>query len=489
MGNLQEPPGAAVLLVRISDDREGVAAGVARQEADGRALADRLGWTIDQVVVENDTSAYKRRKVRLPNGRHEYRTVRPGFRRVLELIESGAADGFIGYDLDRIARDPRDLEDLIDAVEQRIPRIPVESATGSLRLANDADVTMARVMVAVANKSSRDTSRRVMRKNDEAAAAGRPSGGVRRYGFEQDGVTWRDEEVDVIREAVRRILEGESANAICRDFDERLLLPVKAQRWSSKALLDILRSPRIAGLRVHRGEVVGKAAWAPIISEDVRAALLARLDTNSRGAGKPVLKYWLNGLLFCSLCGEPLFGAIVHKTRYRYWCATSSTRRNGCGRIAIAGPGSEAEVERQVLEYLARPDVTRALTAGSSSTAVEATRRAIADDEAQLRELAQAHGHKQISMAEWLEARRPIDARIKSARAALKAVTPPRVRRVIEADDTVGAWEELSPTDRRELVRVVLQSGGYKGWEVRPADPTGARRFDAGRLALCQEDQ
>ena len=141
------------------------------------------------MIPENDTSAYKRRRVELPNGRHELRVVRPRFRPLLDLIVSGAVDGLIAYDLDRTARDPRDLEDLIDAVEQRAPRLPVESVTGSLRLANDSDVTMARVMVAVANKSSRDSSRRIKRKHEELAQLGKyAGGGARRFGYESDGV-------------------------------------------------------------------------------------------------------------------------------------------------------------------------------------------------------------------------------------------------------------------------------------------------------------
>lgn len=160
-------PRAAILLVRISDDREGEGLGVGRQEADGRRLADRIGWGIAEVIVENDTSAFRRRKIRLPDGTTALRVVRPDLRRALELLASGERDGLMAYDLDRYTRDPRDLEDLIDLVEQQ--RVPVTSVTGSLRLDTDADVTMARVMVAVANKSSRDTSRRVSRKHVQLA--------------------------------------------------------------------------------------------------------------------------------------------------------------------------------------------------------------------------------------------------------------------------------------------------------------------------------
>ena len=85
-------------------------------------------------------------------------------------------------------------------MEQHNPRIHVRSVTGSLRLDNDADVTMARVMVAIANKASRDISRRVKRKMDELAAAGRPSGGRRAFGYEKDGMTLRPDEAAIISE-------------------------------------------------------------------------------------------------------------------------------------------------------------------------------------------------------------------------------------------------------------------------------------------------
>ena len=37
-------------------------------EQDARGLADRLGWTLSEIIVENDVSAFKRRAVRLRDG-------------------------------------------------------------------------------------------------------------------------------------------------------------------------------------------------------------------------------------------------------------------------------------------------------------------------------------------------------------------------------------------------------------------------------------
>lgn len=480
----------AVIYVRISDDREGQAAGVGRQEADSRALAERLGWQVADVVIENDTSAFKRRRVRRPNGRTELRVMRPGFQRMLELLDSGAADGLIAYDLDRTARDPRDLEDLIDIVEQRTPRLPVMSVSGSLRLDNDADVTMARVMVAVANKSSRDTQRRVARKHQEIAESGRyAGGGNRRYGYEKDGTTIREDEAAAIREAVDRLLAGESANSIARDFDSRGIKPVKAERWAGRSLIGILGSARIAGLRVYQGEVLTKATWPAIIDEETRDRVLAQLELNSRGLGKPVLRYWANKLLFCGRCGEPLYGAQqVVKGRgasstYRYWCAYTANR-SGCGRIGIDGVKVEAEVRRQVLAYLDRPDVAMALSQATSGASIEATRKALAEDERDLKALARAHGNKQISLAEWLEARAPIEARLKVHTGVLRSVAPRSVQSMLGTRDRPAQFDALDPVGKHELVAAVLEPAGYAGWTVAPADMTKPRAFDPTRLSL-----
>ena len=167
---MQPAPRNAIILARLSDLRDDDERGADGQVSDGHDYARRIGWAIGprltHVIIENNeagsglrgVSAFKRRRIALPDGRAELRTVRPGFRRALAMLADGRADGLIALDLDRAMRDPRDLEDLIDLVEQSSPRIPVESVSGSLRLANDADITLARVMCAVANKASRDTA-------------------------------------------------------------------------------------------------------------------------------------------------------------------------------------------------------------------------------------------------------------------------------------------------------------------------------------------
>ena len=105
----------AVVYVRISDDPEGTERGVDRQEADCRAYAAAHGWEVVAVFRENDTSAFKQRTITLPSGERVRRVIRPQFRTMLKHLTDGHAQVMIAYDLDRAVRDPRDLEDLIDA--------------------------------------------------------------------------------------------------------------------------------------------------------------------------------------------------------------------------------------------------------------------------------------------------------------------------------------------------------------------------------------
>jgi site-specific DNA recombinase len=242
----------------------------------------------------------------LPGGRKRdtaLRTWRPGFRRLVTMIVAGEVDGVIAYDLDRTARDPRDLEDLIDAVESRRPRVPVQSVTGSLRLANDADIAMARVMVAMANKSSRDTARRVSRKRQEQAANGAFGGGHRPYGYAADGMTVIDAEAAEIRRWAGMILSGVSLRHVAEDARERGVKTVRGAQWQASVIRDILTSRRVAGLAQHQGEVTGDAQWPAILPREQSEALwLLLLNPARRTTTGNTPRHLLSLIARCGAC-------------------------------------------------------------------------------------------------------------------------------------------------------------------------------------------
>lgn len=461
--------------VRISDARDEDTAGVDRQEADCRALAARRGWEIVEVYPENDTSAFKRRRVELPDGTVGLRVIRPAFRKLLDDLAAGTINALVGYDLDRVARDPRDLEDLIDVVEQH--KIPTDAVTGSLDLSTDAGITMARIMVAVANKSSRDTSRRVARKQLEMAEQGIPGGGgIRTFGYDRTGLIVVEAEAEIIRELARRIVDEDATlTELARDLTARGIATVQgAPTWSSRSVHSAVTKARNAGLREHNGEVVGKAAWPAILEEetwqDVRLVLAARAAGHTTK-----LQRWLNSVLLCSQCDRPLVGGKGARKQHRYWCHTD---KGGCGKIAINAEDSERVVTEMILGYIKRPDVLADMHRQTSRQSTAQARKDAAAAQAQLNELAEMWGKRKITTAEYFTARRPIEDELRSTKAILAASVPTGVRKLLaKPNPGAGDWEGLTPAERRDVARLVFPGGII----VRPG-AKGEFRFQAERL-------
>ncbi|MFJ9419751.1 recombinase family protein [Streptomyces sp. NPDC101227] len=129
--------------MRLSSDRFGLEAGVDRRLEDAEDSRARLRWgPFVKIHKENDTSAFKKRKIVKADGPVDWMVPRPEFRQLLADLAHDVIDGVILYDLDRLVRQPRDLEDLIDIVEY--VKHPETGATGGrMSLINGSDPHMA----------------------------------------------------------------------------------------------------------------------------------------------------------------------------------------------------------------------------------------------------------------------------------------------------------------------------------------------------------
>ncbi|MEX5637943.1 recombinase family protein [Parafrankia sp. FMc2] len=87
-----------------------------RQDEDGYEFADEHGATIEKVYQEKK-SAWKKKTIVLEDGTMISRVIRPDYAELLADLRSGFLDGAIVWDLDRLTRDLRDLEDAIEVVE------------------------------------------------------------------------------------------------------------------------------------------------------------------------------------------------------------------------------------------------------------------------------------------------------------------------------------------------------------------------------------
>jgi hypothetical protein len=100
-------------------------------------------------------------------------------------------------------------------------------------------------------------------------------------------------------------------------------------------------------------------------------------------------------------------------------------------------------------------------------------------DQAQLAELAEVYGQRVISLAEYLAARKPIQARIDAARRQIGRITQTAAldRYVGQAGILRNAWPDLPITRRHAIVAAILDHA-----VVSPA-VHGRNAFDPSRVA------
>ena len=288
----------------------------------------------------------------------------------------------------------------------------IRFVTGDVDIANGDGLMVVRMMAAMAAHESASKSRRIRRKMDENAANGRPHGGSRRpFGFEEDRVTIRPDEADVIRDMVARFLAGESLRSLATWMDDNEIRTVYGKPWRTTTLRDLMTSPRMAGLRQHREEVVGPAVWQPIITQADRARVLALVAQRRTTRERTPRSYLLTGLLRCSTCDGTLFASRRETTR-RYVCMSGPDHR-GCGRRTIVAEPLEELITDAVLYRLDTPQLTDILAGRAAQDEQTATiSDALAREKAQREELAQMWADREINRTEWLTARAPIEARI-----------------------------------------------------------------------------
>ncbi len=450
-------PQNALVLARISDARDGDEHGVTHQTGDGQKLAKRIGWKVGpertHVLIENDTSAFKRKMVRLPDGSTALRTVRPKFRQALAMLADGRADGLIALDLDRACRDPRDLEDLIDVVEGRNPRIPVESVTGSLRLANDADVTMARVMVAVANKSSRDTGRRVASSHSARATDGKFRGGPRPFGFEPDGTTLIPSEAAEIRAASTKVLDGQSLRSIVADLREREVPTVTGTEWSVRSLRGILLRARNAAITVYKGEETGTADWPAILEEDEWRAVVAILTDPGRKTSPGNQPRHLGSLIYqCGVCNDGTTLIVSGRQgRSTYYCDENHLRR-------VVGPVDDL-VASALIARLSNPDAAAELLhPDEDGPDVRALHTEASRLRSKLNELAGLYARDVITTTQLENGTRDVKSRLREVETALAASAEhDPAASIAGRPDAAAIWKAMSLDRKRDLIRSMLK--------------------------------
>src|SRR5215217_7839648 len=267
----------AGLYARISLDWEGKGLGVERQLHDCRAIAKRLGWSVIDAYIDNSIGASKYSKT----GKH-----RAEYNRLLGDIEAGRLDAVVIWMEDRLQRQVIELAEFLKICDGAgVTRIA--SAGGEFDLSDPDQRTMLYIKAAMAEAEIEKMAKRMRRKNQENAEKGRRHLGGRRpfgeawHGHQAVNEEQAAQERELIREAVRRIIAGDSLRGIVTDWEMRGVRSQFGNLWRNVNLRRCLRSPRLVGMREYNGQLI-LGDWQPIISMEEWQAVKAILEDPAR---------------------------------------------------------------------------------------------------------------------------------------------------------------------------------------------------------------
>lgn len=474
------------IYLRISQDPTGQAAGVTRQREDCLELVAQQGWTVFETYTDNDTSAYKKR---------------PGYDRLLDDIRSGQIDAVVAWHPDRLYRQLKDLEGLIDAIESQNVILRTVRA-GELDLSTPTGRMLARILGSVAMAEGEVKSDRWKRSWRQGREAGRVVGsGTRMFGYTQscpegckvehvhetEDMRIIDHEAAVAKVMAAKIREGGSILGVCRWLDQNGIKATRGSAWTPQSVKRYLTNPKIAGYstishleangvdeetgkkkykRVF--EIVAEGAWQPILDRDTFEVVRAMLTARTR-AHIP-RKALLLDLIYCGTCGHRLITSAGRRKGSRNYRCPKRPGMEGCGTISGMAEPIEEYVEGYAEQRLKDPRVRQRiaeLQAHPAEYLVEITAldQRVHELEAQLEEPGVPVDALLRGIGRAKDRREELARKI----AANGAAPPPAVD---------APW----PTDltrRRSLVDLVVER-----IDLLPADPSIRRGFDPGRVQI-----
>jgi len=453
----------AVIYCRISQDRTGGGLGVDRQREDCEALAERNGWEVVEVYVDNDVSAFSGK-------------LRKDYRRMLADLELGTATIVIAWHTDRLHRSPTELEEYIDLSERRGVSTHTCQA-GSIDLSSPSGRMTARILGAVARQESEHKGHRVAAARRQKAKAGEWSGGLRPFGWGvPTGETRKKvdkatgEEVDVpvldmnklvpeeaaaLEAGTDQILSGGSLKGWVRWLASKGLLSTQGKPIGHVAARDMLMRPRNAGIAVYRGEEIGKGAWEPAIDEPRFRAVVAVLTNPSRVTTPGSVPKWFGSLIYeCGYAGCTMT-VVCTRTGGSKQPSYRCPNQHGGGRKAEI---LDRYVEDLLIERLSRDDAAELLQPAADGVDVAALQLESEQIRRRLTDLAAMFGAGTVDMAQFTEgtdvARAQLDGiTVQLARAAVK---DPLVG-LVGVPDVRKAWEGLDLDRRRAVLRTLLR--------------------------------
>lgn len=421
----------AVIYLRISLDRYDDGLAIDRQAQDCRRIIEARGWDLVKTYTDNSISASDSNKSR------------PAYNQMIQDWRDGHFDALVCYDLDRLTRQPRQLEDWIDEAAKHDLRIV--TANGEADFGTDAGRMFARIKAAVARSEIERKSARQKRAAQQRAEHGKPWGPRRPFGFQDGAEELEPTEAEIVRYMYEEILAGVGQRELVRRLDAQGVHTTLGNKWSQPTLRQFLLNPRNAGLRAYKGEIVGPGTWPAIVSEATWRAVVARLEGRAGPTYSRARKYMLVGIARCGVCDGPV------TTQY----SPTGARQYGCraGHVVRDAKKVDALVERTLVGVLRRNPQVRA-GQSTDDTGLMAETEAL---RARLTDLAVEFADGTLTASQLRAASERIRSQLRDVEQQIAASAGnPALASLAAAEDVAAVWDALDLDRRRSVINALM---------------------------------
>ena len=419
----------ATIYVRQSQDKAGEGAAVSRQLSACRELCDNKGWTVAQVLTDNDISA--------TTGK-----TRPSF----EALLASNPRRIVVWHIDRLVRLSKDLERVIDL------GVNVYAAkSGHVDLSNAAGRAVAKTITAWAQYEGEQKATRQVAANRQRAQRGQVLWTRRPFGFARTGARVRvvKSEAAEIRKAAGKVLKGATLASIANDWNARGIPTTTGGRWSVTSVRRVLVNPRTAGRVVSNGEDYGSNGLAILDADTAdRIAALMR-DPRRKLAPSTQVKYLLSGLVRCGRdgCASAVMFATTNPkavTIYRCTNCYGTRRLDRVDEVVMAA----------VVARLSRPDAAGLL---DRDIDLDELRGRVVDLRERRDGLASLLADGLLTPAAVrTQAQRLTDQISDLERQTEAALGTSPLARVIDSGDVAAALDRLTLLEVREVIRELM---------------------------------
>lgn len=450
---------------RISDSEEERAPGIDRQLRIVYPLIKRNGGTPTREYIDNDKSAFKVGVVR-----------DEGFEPWLQDFIDNKTDGVAAFDLDRLWRQPMDLERVIRAychayfMEGR-PKPVLWLPSMSIDLTDEDGQFIARTLCNVANQASGKTVKRVQSFYLDEAKKGKVYNVRAPMGRNKDD-SINEAEAELLRWAKNEAFAGIPPTRMAEELRARGFTTKNGGRITGNGLRKMLLNPANAGIAVYKGKPLRDESGNYILRQcepiwSIEEHELLTETLSSRGVGRKPAKSLCGGIAVCGRCGYGMVRMPRKNGRYSYNCRSKDS--GGCASVSINGNRLDAMITELITRLLKDQEVEQSNDVpGAARLAEIAQQRQAALD---------MWASKQISDGDFLAMKDKLDEERKTLQVQVNQVR----RRKRATLNVAEEFPNLPVLKQRAIIKTFI-----KAIVIAPAKDNYS--YDPSRISIVYAD-